>query len=138
MLHALCTSGSIRIITSSPGTGKTHLIIALIKVMLTLNYKVLLCAPSNDSTNHLASAIHHKYPELEVIRVYRLTAEEQQIKGEMSDREERYTNTKEDVHIFSTIDAISTLAQMQRDKRGRVAHKHLCLILYCIQRMIQI
>ncbi|KAI9769729.1 MAG: hypothetical protein M1839_003605 [Geoglossum umbratile] len=138
MLHALWPPGGIGIITGPPGTGKTHLVVALTKVLSTLGHKVLLCTPSNNSTNHLASAIHRKYPELEVIRVYRPTAEDQQIKGEVGDGEDGHADVEGDVHVSRTMDTISTLAQIQGDKRGRVAHKHLCLTMYCIKRAKQI
>ncbi|KAI9782810.1 MAG: hypothetical protein M1839_004561 [Geoglossum umbratile] len=138
MLHALCAPGGIGIITGPPGTGKTHLIIALTKVLSALGHKVLLCAPSNDSTNHLAGAIHRKHPELGVIRVYRSTAEESYIKSGMTHGEDEHVDAEEDVLVFRTMDVISTLAQIRGDKRGTMAHKELCLTAHCIRKAKQI
>jgi hypothetical protein len=103
MLHALCALGGIGIITGPSRTGKTHLIVALTKVLSVLGYKVLLCAPSNDSTDHLAGAIHGKYPKLGVIRVYRPTAEELHIKGGTTNREDGHAD-EDDVLVSKSID----------------------------------
>ncbi|KAI9787081.1 MAG: hypothetical protein M1839_003316 [Geoglossum umbratile] len=137
MHHALCAPGGIGIITGPPGTGKTHLIVALTKVLSVLGYKVLLCAPSNDSTNHLAGAIHGKYPELGVIRVYRPTAEELHITGGTTDGEDGHAD-EDDALVSKTIDVVSTLAQIRGDQRGKVAHKDLCLTAHCVRRAKQI
>jgi AAA domain len=128
--HVLCAPGGIGIITGPPGTGKTHLIVALTKVLTILGWKVLLCAPSNESTDHLAGSIHRKYPELGTIRVYRPTAEESHLKSGQAGQEE---DENDEELISRNIDVINTLAQVKGDKRNKMTHKVLSLSERCVR-----
>ena len=132
VVHALHPPGGIGIITGPPGTGITHPTVALTKVLVVLGHKVLLCAPGNESTYHLAGVVHAKYPELDVIRVYRPSTEEQQQKVGMTSK------TGEDELVTRTMDVVSTLAQVKGDKRSRMTHKHLSLTTHCVKRALEI
>ncbi|KAH0538345.1 hypothetical protein FGG08_005040 [Glutinoglossum americanum] len=112
----------------SSGTGKTHPTVALTKVLVALGHKDLLCAPSNDSTDHLAVAVYRKYPELDTIRVYRPGAKEQQLKNWQSSQAE------DNELVARAMDVASTLAQIKGDKRSRMPHKELSLMAHCVDR----
>jgi hypothetical protein len=132
MHQSLHAPGGVGIVTGPPGTGKTHFIVALTKVLTLLGHKVLLCAPSNESTDHLARSIDWKCLELGVIRVYRPGAEEQQMKSGQHNKGE-----DEDELVSRSMDVVSTLAQVRGDKRGKMALKNLCLTARCIERASQ-
>jgi AAA domain len=133
--HVLCAPGGVGIITGPPGTGKTHLIVALTKVLTILGWKVLLCAPSNKSTDYLAGSIHLKYPELGTIRVYRPTAEEGHMKSGQATQEEV---EDDDELTYRNIDVINTLAYVKEDKRNKITHKELSLLQRCVQEATRI
>ncbi|KAH0559413.1 hypothetical protein GP486_004073 [Trichoglossum hirsutum] len=124
--HSLKPPGGVGIITGPPGTGKTYLIVALTKVLVMLGHKVLLCAPSNEATDHLAMSINTGFPDLNVCRVYRPAAEEHQ------HRNWRSNEIDEDELIGQSNEVVNTIAQIKGDRRNRMAHKELSLIMRCV------
>jgi len=62
---------NIGVIHGPPGTGKTTTLVALTKALLDTEKKILVCAPSNNAVDLLASKLHQK--GIRVLRIGNIT-----------------------------------------------------------------
>lgn len=71
VVKGILDAGQIGIIHGPPGTGKTTTLVALIRTLLQKEKKILVCAPSNNAVDLLASKLHEK--GIKVIRLGNVT-----------------------------------------------------------------
>lgn len=66
-LQAICTAEDVAIIHGPPGTGKTTTLVEAMAVVLKEEKQIMVCAPSNAATDHLAKCLAAK--GLRVVRI---------------------------------------------------------------------
>ena len=93
--HVKHTKHDVVLIQGPPGTGKTTFIVTLLQILFHLNHKWIACAPSNSATDHLATVLEQKCPEMGAIRFHTYENETQAVRRE--ERELAPDNTEEEI-----------------------------------------
>lgn len=78
--HVKQTKHDVVLIQGPPGTGKTTFIVTLLQILFHLNHSWIACAPSNSATDHLATVLEHKCPEMGAIRFHAYENETQAVR----------------------------------------------------------
>ena len=68
--HILQNKHPIAFIQGPPGTGKTTFIVTLLQILSHLGHSWIAVAPSNSATDHLATVVQQKCPELGATRFH--------------------------------------------------------------------
>ena len=82
----------IALIQGPPGTGKTTFIVTLLQILSTLGHAWIACAPSNSATDHMATVLQTKCPELGAIRFHSFDNEARAIRKQERDLVDRSDN----------------------------------------------
>ena len=98
--HIKQTKHDIVFVKGPPGTGKTTFIITFLQILCHLNHSWIACAPSNSATDHLATVLQQKCPQLGAIRFHSYDNEARAIRRQERDltrREETEDNAADKV-----------------------------------------
>ena len=72
-------------IQGPPGTGKTTFIVTFLQILWELNVPWIACAPSNSATDHMATVLQQKCPEVGAIRFHAYDNEARAIRRQEKD-----------------------------------------------------
>ena len=68
--HIKQSKHDIVFIQGPPGTGKTTFIVTFLQILWQLIHSWIACTPSNSATDHLATVLQQKCPEMGAIRFH--------------------------------------------------------------------
>ena len=83
--HIKQSKHDIVLIQGPPGTGKTMFIVTFLQILWRLNHSWIACAPSNSATDHLATVLQQKCPEMGAIRFHSYDNEARAVRRQEQD-----------------------------------------------------
>ena len=96
--HIKDSKHDVVLIQGHPGTGRTTFIVALCRILSELQISWIACVPGNSATDHLATVLEQKCPELGIIRFHSYGNESRAIRRQEADlaQDDEPDNEQED------------------------------------------